>query len=218
MKRGEQMGKWMQWMEQKLGGGPGGAKRSRTLMWLVLVVLLGAALMIMNSFLTVKEVDPISAGRASPGKPSEQAFLGDSSKEKSSFREYEGAYESQLKDILQKIVGVSEAEVLVTIESTEEIIVDKNYKDTQQMTTERDTNGATRNISEVSRNGEVVLYQVSGDQHPLVLKMIKPKIRGVIVVAKGAENLTVKKMITEAVERGLDVPPHRISILPRKQG
>ncbi len=212
------MGKWLQWMEQKLGGGPGGAKRSRTIMWLVLIGLLGAALMIMNSFLTVKDVDPISEGRASPGQSSQETFLGGDKKEKSTFGEYEEAYQSQLKEILQKIVGVGEAEVLVTIESTEEITVDKSYNDTQKMTTERDTNGATRNISEVSRSGEVVLYQVSGDQRPLVLKMIKPKIRGVIVVAKGAENLTVKKMIAEAVERGLDVPPHRISILPRKQG
>lgn len=213
------MGKWMQWMEQKFGGGPGGTKRTNTFMWLILIGLLGAALMIMNSFLTVKDVDPISEGRASPEAPSTATFGSSSGKEKtSSFREYEAAYESELQSILQKIVGVGEVEVLVTIESTEEVTVDKNYKDSQQMTTERDTNGATRNISEVSRSGEVVLYQVSGDQKPLVLKVIRPKVRGVIVVAKGAENLTVKKMITEAVERGLDVPPHRISILPRKQG
>lgn len=210
------MGTLMQWMEQKFGGGPGGPKRKNTIMWLVLILLVGAALMIMNSFLTVKDVDPINEGRASPEPNSQQTFLGSSPKENSAFHDYEEAYQSQLKEILQKIVGVGDVEVLVNIESTEEITVDKNYNDTQQMTTERDNNGATRNISEVTRSGEVVIYQVSGDQKPLVLKYIKPKIRGVIVVAKGAENVTVKKMISEAVERGLDVPPHRISILPRK--
>lgn len=212
------MGKWMQWMEQKFGGGPGGTKRTNTFLWLILIALIGAAFMIINSFITVKDVDPIGEGRASPDAASKAVFGSGGSKEKSTFRDFEQTYQSELRDILQKIVGVGEVEVMVTIESTEEITVDKNYKDSQQMTTERDNNGATRNISEVTRSGEVVLYQVSGGQQPLVLKMIKPKIRGVIVVAKGAENLTVKKMISEAVERGLDVAPHRISILPRKQG
>jgi stage III sporulation protein AG len=212
------MGKWMQWMEQKFGGGPGGTKRTNTFLWLILIALAGTALMIINSFLNVKAVDPIQNGRASPQPASQTTFGSGISKEKSAFHDYEASYQSELKEILQKIVGVGEVEVLVTIESTEEVTVDKNYKDSQQMTAERDTNGSTRNISEVSRSGEVVVYQVSGNQQPLVLKMIKPKIRGVIVVAKGAENLTIKKMITEAVERGLDVPPHRISILPRKQG
>ena len=211
------MGTLLQWMEQKFGGGPGGPKRKNTLLWVILIGLLGAALMIMNSFLTVKEVDPINEGRASP-PPAKETFIGSTPKENSAFHDYEVAYQSQLRDILQKIVGVGEVEVLVTIESTEEITVDKNYNDSQQMTTERDTNGATRNISQVTRSGEVVIYQVSGEQKPLVLKYIKPKIRGVIVVAKGAENLTVKKMIIEAVERGLDVTANRISVLPRKTG
>jgi stage III sporulation protein AG len=147
----------------------------------------------------------------------EPTFIGSGGSENPRFREYEEAYENQLKEILSKIVGVGEVEVLVTIDGTEEIDVARNDKDSQQVTNEKDSNGATRNVTDVTRDGSVVLYQVSGDQHPLVLKYIKPKIRGVVVVAKGAENLTVKKMISEAVERGLDVPPHRISILPRKQ-
>ncbi|UJF31257.1 stage III sporulation protein AG [Paenibacillus hexagrammi] len=199
---------------------PGGPKRKNTLLWVALVGLLGAALMILNSFITVKDVDPINEGRASPpqSQESKETFLGSTPKESSVFHEYEQAYETQLEGILKNIVGVGDVEVLVTIESTEEVTVDKNYNDNQQMTTERDSNGATRNISQVTRSGEVVIYQVAGDQKPLVLKYIKPKIRGVIVVAKGAENLTVKKMISEAVERGLDVPAHKISILPRKTG
>ena len=87
----------------------------------------------------------------------------------------------------------------------------------QQVTNEKDQDGGTRNITDVSRSGEVVMYQVSGGQTPVVLKKIKPKIRGVLVVASGAENLTVKKLITQAVERGLGASAHRISVIPRKQ-
>jgi stage III sporulation protein AG len=207
----------MKWLEKWLGGGPSGTKRTQTFRWLILLGLAGAALMLFNSFITVKDVDPIGEGRASPQETAKTAFGGAAAKERSSFRDYEEAYESQLKELLMKIVAVGEVEVLVTIDSTEEVAVERNTKETQQVTNEKDQNGSTRHLSEVTRSGEVVIYEVSGGKQPLVIKYIKPKIRGVVVVAKGAENLTVKKMITEAVERGLDVPANRISILPRKQ-
>ncbi|WP_240413996.1 stage III sporulation protein AG [Paenibacillus periandrae] len=210
------MGSLMKWIEKWLGGGPNGTKRIQTFRWLLLLGLVGAACMVLNSFIQVKDVDPIGEGRASPTETAKPVF-GSSSKERSTFREYEEAYQSQLKELLSKIVGVGEVEVLVTIDSTEEIAVERNTKDTQQVTNEKDQHGATRHISDVTRSGEVVIYEVSGGKQPLVTKTIKPKIRGVVVVAKGAENLTVKKMMTEAVERGLDVPANRISILPRKQ-
>ncbi|WP_442601221.1 stage III sporulation protein AG [Paenibacillus sp. KN14-4R] len=212
------MAKWMNKLEKMFGGGPSGPKRYRTFLWLILAGLLGAALMIMNSFLSVTPVPPASIGpRASPSNESTTTFANGSGKEISKFGDLEEVSAKRLKEILQKIVGVGDVEVHVEIESTEEIVVDKNYQDSQENTNERDAGGANRNISQVTRKGEVVLYQVEGNQHPLVLKSIKPKVRGVIIVARGAEDLTVKRMILEAVERGLDVPAHRISVLPRKQ-
>ncbi|TCZ77451.1 stage III sporulation protein AG [Paenibacillus albiflavus] len=209
------MGNWKSKMEKWFGTGPSGTKRTHTLMWLVLIALLGAALMIMNSFLSVKEVDPLT-DRASP--PAEiTAPVTAKAKDNSAFREYEEVYEERLREILQKIVGVGDPEVMVTIESTEEVIVDKNTQDTQSVTNERDSNGASRTITENTRKNDSVLIQVSGNQQPHVLKYIKPKVRGVIVVAQGAENPAVKKMIIEAVERGVDVLAHRIAVWPRKQ-
>lgn len=212
------MGKWISKLEKWFGGGQNGTKRTHTLMWLILIALLGAALMIMNSFLNVKQVQPITEGPgASPPSESTTVAGRTSAKDNSAFREYEEVYESRLREILQKIVGVDDPEVMVTIESTEETIVDKNYSDSQSTTNERDPNGATRTITEITRKGESVLVQVSGNGQPHVLKYIKPKVRGVIVVAKGAENAAVKKMILEAVERGVDVMGHRIAVWPRKQ-
>ena len=50
----------------------------------------------------------------------------------------------------------------------------------------------------------------------LFLQTKKPEIRGVLVVAKGAENIQVKKWIIEAVTRALDVPSHRVAVMPKK--
>lgn len=211
------MGAFFKKLEELLGGGPGGNKRLQTFRWLIIIGLVGLALMILNSFnfLHIKNVDP---GGAVSGLPpdgeNKQAAAGTGAKDKSLFRDYEQAYESQLKELLSKIVGVGDVEVMVTIDSTEEITVEKNSKDTQQVTNEKDTNGATRSVTDVTRSGDAVVMQ---NQNPLILKTTKPKIRGVVVVAKGAENLTVKKLISDAVVKGLDVPVNKISVVPRKQ-
>lgn len=208
--------KWMQWVERIFGGGSGGKKKVNAFGWLIIIGLAGLAAMILNSYVTVKDADSLSGIRASPETDDEQTF-GTGHKEDSEFEEFESRYETEMKDILEKIVGVGQLDILVTIDSTEELVVEHNLQEKQQTTNEKDRDGGTRHITDVNRSGEVVLYQVSGDQTPIVLRKIKPKIRGVLVVAGGAENLTVKKLIVQAVERGLGVPAHRISVIPRKQ-
>ncbi|MCI3920180.1 stage III sporulation protein AG [Paenibacillus sp. TRM 82003] len=215
------MANWWKALEERFGGGPGGANRMNTFRWLLIVAGVGAAFMILNSFLAVEEVEPsydsptaLEEGGASPDTV--PAFQSGAAKD-SKFASYEASYEDELKEILQKIVGVGEVAVLVTIDSTEEIVAERNMTESQQETTERDPNGANRHITQTSRSGEIVLYTESGDQTPLVRKTIKPVVRGVFIVAEGAENVTVKKMMIEAVERGLGVPPHKISIAPSKR-
>ena len=51
---------------------------------------------------------------------------------------------------------------------------------------------------------------------PIISETKKPSVRGVLVVAKGAENIQIKKWIIEAVTRSLDVPSHRVSVMPKK--
>jgi stage III sporulation protein AG len=210
------LGKFLQKIEQWVGGGPGGTKRINTFRWLLLIGLVGISFMILNSFLHVEQVGSLEENKASPPQNNQEVFMNED-KEQSPFGAYEEKYETRIKEILEKMVGVGGVEVMVNIESTEEIIVYKNHRDTQSKTNEKDRNGAVRQITEVSRNGEIVLHEVSGNQSPIILKTIKPQIRGVVIVANGAENITVKTMILEAVRKGLAVPPHRISIAPRKQ-
>lgn len=210
------MGKWLQAVERLLGGGPNGQRRVQAFRWILLLGLAGIAMMLLNSFLHVEDVDPTGESRASP-PPEERETLAGPEKPKSPFEEYEEQYEASLREILQNIVGVDEVDVLVTIDSTEEIVVYRNVTENEQITDEQDRNGAKRHITQVTRSGDIELYEVSGGQEPIILKKIRPKVRGVIVVAGGAENLTVQKMIRDTVSRGLDVPVHRVSVVPRKQ-
>jgi len=216
------MANWLQRLESFIGGGSGGGRRVKVFRWLVLIGLIGAAMLLAASLMNVKTLDPSKAPDISPPRdedvPQQETFLGGGDeKGGTEFSDIESEFEDRLKNMLEKVVGVGAVDILVTVESTEETVVQLNEKQMQTITDETDRNGAKRHITDISKDGQVVLYEVSsGVQSPIMVKKIKPKIRGVLIVAKGAENATVKRLVAEAVSSGLDVPFHRISVLPRK--
>jgi stage III sporulation protein AG len=130
--------------------------------------------------------------------------------------EYENMYETQLSEILSAVTGVGEVEVMVNLESTPELVMEKNTSASSSSNQETDKDKATRNQNEQSRDEEVVIIQGDKQDQPVVVKTMKPRVRGVLVVAKGADNIQVKAWITEAVQKVLDVPAYKISILPKK--
>jgi len=207
--------KWLEGLEKMIGGGQGGPKRVRTMRWLLIIGALGVALVLLNSFLSLPTIDPDPEPAATD--PTEQtAFMGGKDSNNTLFEAIEHPMENRLKDLLEKIVGVGSVDVFITIDSTEEIVVHRNEKESQQITDENDKGGGKRHITSITKEGQVVLYETSGGQTPLISKQIKPKVRGVIVVAKGAENATVRSLVLDAVEKGLNVPVSRISVVPRK--
>lgn len=207
--------KWLERIEKAIGGGPGGPKRVRSLRLLLIIGGVGAALMLLNSFLPFKPVERYAEQETVPPETSEAWSKQDTSG--SMFEAYEHPIENRLKDILEQIVGVGKVDVLVTIDSTEEIVIASAISESQQITDENTGNGGRRHITSVTKNGQIVLHEVSGDSKPIVTKTINPRIRGILIVASGAENATVRKLITQAVERGVNIAVNRISVVPRKQ-
>ncbi|MEJ3721163.1 stage III sporulation protein AG [Paenibacillus polymyxa] len=213
------MGKWRKKLEQWMGGGGDGAKKFNSFRWLLILGLIGVAIMLFNSFVNVKKVDPENVGREPPGVMKNEPALETTVGEDSSFAGIEKAFEDNMKQMLEQIVGVGTVDVMVTVDSTEEVIVQRNVKDMQEENNETDANGGQRHTTQYTRDGEIVTYESSGGQHtPIVTKKVKPQIRGVLVVAMGAENPTVKQLIVDAVQKGLNVPSYKISVVPRKQG
>ncbi|WP_025722272.1 stage III sporulation protein AG [Paenibacillus polymyxa] len=211
--------KWLKKLEQWLGGGADGAKRFNSFRWLLILGLIGVAIMLFNSFVNVKKVDPENVGREPPGVMKNEPTLETTTGEESSFAGIEKVFEDNMKQMLEQIVGVGTVDVMVTVDSTEEVIVQRNVKDMQEENNETDANGGQRHTTQYTRDGEIVTYESSGGQHtPIVTKKVKPQVRGVLVVAMGAENPTVKQLIVDAVQKGLNVPSYKISVVPRKQG
>lgn len=215
------MPKWWNKLEAFISSGgknENGKRKLNTFRLLILIALIGMAIMLFNSFVHVKKIDPEGEGREPPVLQNiTSPELSDNDASTSPFDDIEHSLENKTKEILEKIVGVSAVDVLVTIDSTEEVIVQRNVKDSQEVTEETDAGGGKRNITQYTKDGQIMTYEVSGNQQPIVTKKVKPKVRGVLVVARGAENDTVKGLIVDAVEKGLNVPAFRISVVPRKQ-
>ena len=189
--------------------------------YLLLVLLFGAAIMLVsNIFFKDKTADtsmPVFNNQAGAKNEEDVAAFGkENSGGNSVIADYERAYETQIKEILDDIVGVEDATVLVNVDATEQKVLEKNTTSKTQTTDETDREGGKRKVEDQSKEEQLVIIREGEKEVPIVLETKKPKIRGVAIVAKGAENIQVKSWIIEAVSRGLDVPSHRISVMPKK--
>lgn len=102
-----------------------------------------------------------------------------------SAEEYTAYLEGKLKKMLESVRGLGEVEVMITLESSEERIVEKDMTADRSQTEEQDSAGGTRTVSS-SNTGYQTVYQDGSQGTPFVAKTITPKVEGVLVVAEGA--------------------------------
>ncbi|TRM13288.1 stage III sporulation protein AG [Lentibacillus cibarius] len=194
-------------------------KPSKKAGYILVIGLMGLLLLILgNVFSSTAKEDP-SISKEVPEKMKEQTadetLLNKSKSSSSSVKDIEANYEEDLQELLNKIQGVSKAEVMVNLDSTKVKVFEKNLIQSQQSTKETDTNGGEREIEENSDETEVVLVRQGDKEVPLLVQTKKPDVRGVFVVAKGVNHASVEKWVIEAVSRVLDVPTHRVSVMPK---
>lgn len=194
-----------------------GGKLSKKSGYIVVVGLIGLLLLIIGNVFSTSTTDDnqsITNVASEVEKPAEETFS-DKSKSTSNVDEIESGYEDNLKEMLNNIEGVSEVEVMVNLDSTKVKVYEKNLIAGQQSTTETDKSGGTREIEDNTKETQVVLVRQGDKEVPLLVRTKKPEVRGVFVVAKGVDHATVKKWVVDSVSRVLDVPTHRVSVMPK---
>lgn len=187
--------------------------------YLIVVLLLGAAFMLVSNTLFDDGSSNSSIPVLSNTDESEEdveTFGRKSAAGNEMIAEYENHYETQLKEALEGIAGVSDVLVAVNVDATEKRVLDQNSVTRSQVTDETDREGGERKVEDSSQDNQTVIIREGEKEVPIVLETKKPEIRGVLVVAKGAENVQVKKWIIESVTKLLDVPSHRVSVMPKK--
>jgi stage III sporulation protein AG len=122
----------------------------------------------------------------------------------------------ELAALLNQIRGVSNVSVFLTLEDTgkKELVYDEEQS--MRQTVEQDSGGGTREITEdTSRRTHVILRDAQGREIPLVVRENQPRYRGVLVVADGVGDPSVRALVVEALRAILGLPHHRITVLPR---
>jgi stage III sporulation protein AG len=85
---------------------------------------------------------------------------------------------------------------------------------------ERDQSGGTRQTTEDSGSGQLVMNRNgAGGEQPVVERELAPQVAGVLVVAEGAGDSRVRAKLFEATRVAMGIEPQKIVVLPmeRKQ-
>lgn len=117
--------------------------------------------------------------------------------------------EAKLKNVLSQIEGAGELDVMITFESSQEIQPAYNSNSTTENTKEVDSQGGERTTTTSSENKTMI---TSGSSNPVVIKTNEAKIKGVIVVATGANDAKVKETLYSAVQTALQISGHQVEI------
>ena len=112
--------------------------------------------------------------------------------------------QKEMEEILAKINGVGEVQVLLTAESDGERRLAQD--------TEISYSGSTAAPEDYSRTSETVLVDGGGGNGPVVTKTQYPTYRGALVVCQGGDRADVKLTVTEAVSALTGLTADRITV------
>ncbi|MCM1214767.1 MAG: stage III sporulation protein AG [Lachnospiraceae bacterium] len=127
--------------------------------------------------------------------------------------EYAGQLEQRLREILTRMEGVGKVRVMITLKSSQELVVEKEQPYLRSSTNEGDAQGGTRSVNQLETE-ENTVYRTDGSvSEPYVIKTLPPQIEGVVVVAEGAGSGTVDRTIVEMIQALFGVEAHKVKVV-----
>lgn len=121
--------------------------------------------------------------------------------------------EAKAESLLSGVNGAGQVKVMITLRASSEQVVEKNIPVTRSQTSEQDSQGGSRMVSEFATEDATVYRKGNGYEEPYVVKTLSPSVEGVVVVAEGAGNGEVSKNLSEAVQILFGVEAHRVKVL-----
>lgn len=173
--------------------------------FLLALLLLGIILMFASSFFIPAEK-----------KSFDSTISTENTSEKSSTAySYEEELVKSLQHVLENIDGISQVQIFINFAGSKESFYARVNEETNRQTTEQDREGGRREIYETSTKEDYILLRDSGGgEKPLLLRENMPEINGILVVAGGVENSLLQLKVVRAIQSVLNLPVHRIAVLP----
>ena len=114
------------------------------------------------------------------------------------------ATERRMAEILSKIQGAGQVDVMLTYRQTEEKTIAHNET--------REESGETLRTEQTA----ILLEDGDGATEPLILTETSPVVEGVVIAAQGADSPGVAAALNQAAQALLDVPAHKVAVLKMK--
>lgn len=121
--------------------------------------------------------------------------------------------EKRLEEIFSRVDGAGNVKVMVRTASYGEIFVAEETKHSENTTSKED--GAS-SVEVTEEKSVVLLENKDGSQTPLVIKNVENPIEGILIVAEGGGNETVKSSLVSAASALLNLSEDKIQVLKMK--
>ena len=126
--------------------------------------------------------------------------------------------EEKLESILSQIVGAGKVSVMITYVSGSEKVPAYDTRESNSDTREEDGSGGSRAITQKDTEEKIAYEEIqSGTKMPIILKEKSPEVKGVVVVADGANEPVVKENLIRAVQTLMDIPPYKVQVFLREK-
>lgn len=186
-----------------------------------LIILLAGVLLLVIAWPVKDENEDTNTGTQSGQLDSERNIMdlqsdlsqgtnGNTQMESDELWAYASYLETSLEELLCTMDGVGKVQVMVTLESSKEAVVEKDKSTVRNSTTEVDSAGGSRNTTDISDEEETIY---GGSDNPYITKVLAPSVKGVVVSAQGGDNAKIVQNITEAIQALFGIEAHKIKIV-----
>ncbi len=127
------------------------------------------------------------------------------------------ALERRLIEVLSKIRGAGRVDVLVTYETNGEIVT-ATVRQTDEDVKDANGTGGSQTSRIVREVTEPATVETESGRAPIVLYEIEPVVRGVVVVAEGAADFSVREKLQAAVQAATGIPISHIEVFEMSFG
>ena len=162
-----------------------------------LITFIGIAAM---ALILISELVPKSSAGSKENNETEEKPSG-------CFSEYAAETESKLEELLSKIKGVGSAELILSVEGSEEYVYAEELE-TANENNESESAEKYKNKLFVSDHG--------GNKDAVIKKVINPRFNGALVICEGGGDAYIKERVIKAVSAALDLPTSKICVECRK--
>ncbi len=115
--------------------------------------------------------------------------------------EIERELEQRLEQIISKIDGAGSVSVMITLDSSSELLYERDRK------VERNSDSASESYGSET---EVVL--AGSAKEPLQIGTVQPKVRGAAIVCSGASDPVIKERVANIAAKALDLGISRVYV------